>query len=229
MAQAALSNRTFMAIIATEKSPAAFTPELKRRLIRYGGLGLLILAVAGIYAYTLSSSREVAITSSTISAPLIDLSPSAGGRLNAVYVNPGDQVPANTPVALVGTEVIKTKVAGLIVQINDTIGAQAAPGQAVAEMIDPSQLRVVGKVDENKGLAQIKVGDPVRFTVDAYGGKTFSGIVDEVAPTSNESGIVFNISGARETQQFDVKARFDTNAYPELKNGMSARMYVYPR
>jgi len=218
-----------MATNATEHATATFPPKLRRRLIRYGSAALVILAAAGVYAYLLSSNREVAITTSTISAPLIDLSPSTGGRLNAVYVNPGDRVAAYTPIALVGTEVVKTKVAGLIVQINNTIGAQITPGQSVAEMIDPLQLRVVGKIDENKGLAQIRVGDPVRFTVDAFSGKTFDGVVDEVAPTSNQSGIVFNISGQRETQQFDVKARFDTNAYPELKNGMSARMYVYPQ
>ncbi len=218
-----------MATNATEHATATFPPKLRRRLIRYGSAALVILAAAGVYAYLLSSNREVAITTSTISAPLIDLSPSTGGRLNAVYVNPGDRIAAYTPIALVGTEVVKTKVAGLIVQINNTIGAQITPGQSVAEMIDPLQLRVVGKIDENKGLAQIRVGDPVRFTVDAFSGKTFDGVVDEVAPTSNQSGIVFNISGQRETQQFDVKARFDTNAYPELKNGMSARMYVYPQ
>lgn len=208
---------------------ATFPPALRRRLVRYGGVALVILAAAGVYAYLLSSNREIAITSSTISAPLIDLSPSIGGRLDAVYVNPGDTVPANTAVALVGTEVVRTKIAGLVVQINNTIGAQVASGQSVAEMIDPSQLRVVGKIDENKGLAQVQVGDPVRFTVDAFGGRVFNGVVDEVAPTSNQSGIIFNISGQRETQQFDVKARFDVNAYPQLKNGMSARMYVYPR
>ena len=54
-----------------------------------------------------------------------------------------------------------------------------------------------------------------------------AGVIDEIAPTANASGIVFNISGQRETQQFDIKARFDATKYPELKNGMSARMWVY--
>ncbi len=193
----------------------------------FGGAGLLILVAAGIVSYIISSSREVAIDTASISAPIIDLSPTTSGRLNAIYVNEGDRLPANTPVALVGTEVVKTKTAGLIVQINDTIGAQIVPGQPVVEMIDTTQLRVVGRIDENKGLAQIRVGDPVTFTVDAFGGESFTGVVDEIAPTSNQSGIVFDISSQRETQQFDVKARFDTNTYPQLKNGMSARMWIY--
>src|SRR5262249_54386642 len=99
----------------------------------------------------------------------------------------------------------------------------------VVEMIDPSELRVVGKVDENKGLDRIAVGDSVSFTVDAFGGKTYSAVVDEISPTSEQSGIVFNISDKREVKQFDVKARFDTAAYPELRNGMSARMWIYQK
>lgn len=208
-------------------STQIFSPELRRRLIIFGGAGFLILLVASIISYTLSSSREVYIDTASISAPIIDLSSTMLGRLDAVYVNEGDTLPANTPVALVGTEIIKTKTAGLIVQINDTIGAQVVPGQAIVEMIDTAQLRVVGRIDENKGLAQIQVGDPVTFTVDAFSGKSFVGVIDEIAPTSNQSGIVFNISSQRETQQFDVKARFDTNMYPQLKNGMSARMWIY--
>ena len=208
---------------------SSFTPELRRRAFLMGGLAIVILVAAGVAAYVISSNREVAITSSTISAPLIDLSPIAAGRLDAVYVNPGDTVTEGEAVALVGTEVVRAKVAGLVVAVSDTVGAQVAPGASVVTMIDPSQLRVVGKIDENKGLAQIAVGDPVTFTVDAYGSREFKGIVDQVSPTSNQSGVVFDISNARQVQQFDVEARFDTTAYPFLRNGMSARMYVYPQ
>lgn len=206
-----------------------FTAELRHRLIIFGGSALLILIIAGIAAVSIFSQHEVAITNATVSAPLIALSPTAPGRLNAIYVNEGDSLPANAPVALVGTEVVKTKVAGLIVNVNDTIGAQVAAGESVVDMIDPSSLRVVGKIDENKGLARVSVGDPAVFTVDAFGGRKFNGIVDEISPTSNQTGIVFNISSQRAVQQFLVKARFDVSAFPYLKNGMSARLYVYPR
>lgn len=211
------------------KQATTFSPEARRRLKLFGGAAVLILAVAGMAAYLIISGATIAIDSASVSAPLISLSPTAPGRLNAVYANEGDILPANTPVALVGTEVIKTKVAGLIVQVTDTVGAQVAPGEVVAQMIDPSQLRVVGKIDETKGLAQVHVGDPVSFTVDAFGGQTFPGVVDEIAPTSNQSDVVFNISNQRETQQFDIKVRYDTSAYPQLKNGMSARLWIYKK
>jgi multidrug resistance efflux pump len=204
-----------------------FTPELRRRLIIWGSPALAILVAAGIAIYIITSGQSVSIDTATISAPLIELTPMSAGSLNAVYVNEGDTVAANTPVAEVGTEIITTKVAGTIVQVNNTIGAQIAPGQTVVEMIDPTQLRVVGAIDENKGLAQIQIGDPASFTVDAFGSKSFTGVVDEIAPTSNQSDVVFNISDQRETQQFDIKVRFDENAYPQLKNGMSARIWIY--
>ena len=76
-------------------------------------------------------------------------------------------------------------------------------------------------------LDRLQVGDPVTFTVDAFGSKQFSAVVDEISPTSQQSQVVFNISDQRAEQQFDVKARFDTTANPELKNGMSARMWIY--
>lgn len=197
--------------------------------IRTGLLSTAILLIAGGLIYWMTSSQSIYIESSSIKAPLINLAPSAPGILQEVYVHEGDEVNANTPVARVDNELVKTKVAGVIVSVPANIGAQASPGQPVVTMIDPTQLRVVGEVDENKGLDRIKVGAPIAFTVDAFGGQQFSGVIDEVAPTSNASGVVFNISSQRETQQFDVKARYDTTKYPQLKNGMSARMWVYTR
>lgn len=205
------------------------TPELRTRLTLFGGIALVILAAGGIAAYLIVAGNRVAIDTASVSAPLITLAPTGAGRLNAVYVNEGDTISANTPVALVGTEVVRAKIAGLIVTVSDTTGAQITPGEPIVTMIDPTQLRVVGRIDENKGLAQIQVGNPVVFTVDAFGGTSFTGVVDEIAPTSNQSGIVFNISSQRQVQQFDIKARFDTSAYPELRNGMSARMWIYTK
>jgi len=190
---------------------------------------IVVLLGGGIagFAYIKAASRVVSIDNATLSAPIVNLSPTTPGVLNEIYVKPGDLLPANTVVASVGTELIKSTAGGLVVTVNDNIGKSVGPSDTVVATIDPNALRVVGVLDENKGLSSIKVGDPVTFTVDAFGGQTFGGMVDEIAPTANQTGIVFNISNSRETQQFDVKARFDAAAYPQLKNGMSARMTVF--
>lgn len=195
--------------------------------IRTGIAVILIAAIAGAFVYLQVINKRVYVDTSTIQAPEIDLAPSQAGTLEDVYVNEGDEVTANQTVARVGDQLIQSTVAGLVISVPDTVGAQVAAGTPVVTMIDPTQLRVVGEVDEDKGLDRIQVGDPVTFTVDAFGGKKFSGVVDEIAPTSQQTQIVFNISDQREEQQFDVKVRFDTTAYPQLKNGMSAKMWIY--
>lgn len=199
----------------------------RKRLMYIGGSALLILALGAVAAYFIIIQSRVSVDTATIQAPLISLSPSVPGHLDVVYVHAGDRIAANTPVASVGTQVLTSKVAGLVVSVNNAVGALISAGTPVVTMIDPAALRVVGKVDENKGLADIRVGEPVVFTVDAFGSQTFKGIVDEIAPISNTSDIVFSVSDNRATQSFNIKARFDTSAYPQLKNGMSARMLIY--
>ncbi len=203
-------------------------PKTDRRVYMLAAAIIIVLGGGiAVFAYMSASSKSISIDNATLSAPLVNLSPTAPGVLNAVYAKPGDIVPPNTVVAEVGTELIKSSAGGLIVMVNNNIGKSVSPADTVVTTIDPASLRVVGELDENKGLTRVQAGDPVTFTVDAFGGQVFNGVVDEVAPTANATGIVFNISNSRETQQFDIKARFDTASYPQLKNGMSARMKVY--
>jgi multidrug resistance efflux pump len=214
---------------AEEKIVKAEKSVLHNKWVQASGVVALVLVICGGLLYWQSSSTRVGIDTSLIQAPLINLSPTGAGQLEETYVNEGDMVAANTPVAKVGDEIIKTKIAGEIVTVENNVGKNVNPGEAVATMIDPSQLRVVGTIDENKGLSKIHVGQLVSFTVDAFGSKTYYGVVDEVSPTSHQTDVVFNISGSRPTQQFDIKARFDQQAYSEIKNGMSAKMTVFTK
>jgi hypothetical protein len=66
----------------------------------------------------------------------------------------------------------------------------------------------------------------VKFTVDAFDGKEFEGRVESVSETSHAGDVVFNISDQRQTQNFDVKIWYDVNRYPELQNGMSAKVWI---
>jgi multidrug resistance efflux pump len=204
------------------KKPSIF----KNPILRNVGIVVIALALAGGFLYWQKSSTKVSIDNSTISAPQISLSPDTAGELKNVYVNEGDEVPANTVVAQVGNELLKTQVAGIITSVNSQIGTTFNPGTAVVTMVDPTQLRVVGQLDENKGLDRIQVGQAATFTIDAFGGKTYQGVVDEVSSTAQSGGVLFNISNERQTQIFDVKVRYDASEYPELKNGMSAKITV---
>jgi multidrug resistance efflux pump len=180
-------------------------------------------------AYLGVSASRVKIDKAAVSAPTVELSPTVAGTLMQVYVSPGDVIPPNTIVAEVGTELIKSTAGGLVIDADTDIGSAVAAGAPVVATIDPGQLRVVGQLDENKGLTRIKAGDRAVFTVDAFGGREFTGVVDEVSPTAHAGDVVFSISDKRQTQSFDVKVAFDRTAYPELKNGMSARIWIYTK
>ncbi len=199
----------------------------KKTLIWFIGIILIGACALGIYLYV--SSHYVYIDKSVIEAPIISLSPANSDILQEVFVKAGDSVTANEPIARVGDQIIKAKVAGLIVSVNQNIGQFENPlaGQAVvATMIDPTQLRVVGNLDEDKGLEDIHVGDVAKFTVDAFGSNEYYGIVDEISQTS-EASVTNNIFNQRPTNEFSIYVRFNPARYPELKSGMSARVWVY--
>lgn len=191
-------------------------------------LAIFILAGLGIGGYYLyENSIRIYIENSDISAPLIDLAPQTPGVLKEVLVQVGDQVSGNTVVAKIGDELVKTKTSGEIASTKNDIGKLFNSGEPVVSMVDPQSLRVVGRIEENKGLSDIKIGQRVVFTVDAFGSKEYYGTVDEISPTARQSGVDFNISDKRAVQEFEVKVRFNINRYSELKNGMSAKMRVY--
>lgn len=195
--------------------------------VKAGGVVALVAAIVGGLLYWQTESTRVSIDKSLIAAPQIALSPSQPGQLSQVFVNEGDFIKANAPVAKVGDELIKSKVAGEVISVRNDIGKIFNPGESVVVMVDPKELRVVGTIEENKGLDQIHIGQQVSFTVDAFGSREYAGVVDEVSPTAKASGVVFNISDKRATQEFDIKVRFNQDKYPELKNGMSAKITVF--
>ncbi len=192
-----------------------------------GVVTILVLFIVFVFWRILSN--EIKIENSFVDAPIINLSPTTTGILDEVYVKVGQEIGPNTSVAKVGNETIMSKVGGIVVSVNHQEGQLFAPGSTVVSMINPFEERIVGKIDENKGLSDIKVGQVATFTVDAFGNKKFLGIVEQINPTSDQSGVVFSISDKRQVKQFDVKIRFDIKAHPEFKQGMSAKITIYKK
>lgn len=200
--------------------------HMNRKTLIIAGIASALAVLIGFAAYFAYADGRIAADKAEISAPLIALSPEVSGTLEEITVREGDVVPADFVVARVGTELVKTSVAGKIVAASANIGKLVNRGEAVVTMIDPRELRVVARIEEDKGLDAVRVGQRALFTVDAFGAKSFPGIVDEVSSTSRASGIAFSISDKRERKEFEVRIRFNADAYPELKNGMSARAVI---
>ena len=190
---------------------------------------VVILLLLGGYVFWQLNRNTVFIENSDLEAPVVNLSGDTAGTLNALYVKEGQTIEANTPVALIGTNTVTSKQSGIIVSVKNNVGEFFAPGETVISMVHPEDMRVVGAVDENKGLENIAVGQKATFTVDTFGSKTYVGIVDSVSETSDDTGVLFSISDKRPTKKFDIKVRFNIADYPELKNGMYAKITVYTK
>jgi len=191
---------------------------------------LFVLAVVlfiGIVLVLQDISSKVYIEKSQISAPIISISPSVPGIIDKFYVKEGDVVFKGEKLAKVGSQILTARTKGVIVSLEKNPGQIATSQTSVVEMIDRSEFRVVGRLQEDKGLKDIEVGQKVVFTVDAFGDKQYVGFVDSIQETARQSDIVFSISDKRQENEFEVRAKFDVDLYPELKNGMSAKMWVF--
>lgn len=189
----------------------------------------LALFVALIVAtlYLTNAESRIYIEKSEINAPVISLSAQSPGIIEKIFVKEGDFIQSNMIVAETDKESIKSKVDGLVIFVQNTPGQIVNSQTPIVNIIEPKELGVIGHIEEDKGLKEIKPNQKVIFTVDAFGSKKYEGIVDSISPTSRQSSIVFSISDKRQEKEFDVKVKFDSDLYPELKNGMSAKMWVY--
>lgn len=200
-------------------------PKILRSLII---VIVAVLLIGGFVFYQLLRDR-VSIEDSLVQAPIISISPSAQGKIMAIDVHEGERVTKGEALAVVGTSTLNAYQDGIIVSTDNEIGSIANPQTPVVQMINLSDMRIAGTIDENKGLNEIKVGQVVSFTVDALPGKTFWGYVDEISPTAKQTALQFTVSSERPTQQFIVYANFNAYEYPQILNGMSAKMIVYTK
>jgi len=190
------------------------------------GIILIIIIVAGLLVYK-SISSYLSIEDATVSSPVISIAPETQEILDEVYVKEGDSVVEGQQLARLGSDILTAKINGTIIYTNNTPGQIFNPSQAVVKMIDPKESKILATVKETENLSEIAVGDPVIFTVDAFGSKEYTGIVEEVSPTSDDTSVVFNISDSRPVKEFTVKIKYDTSLYKEFKNGMSAKVKIY--
>ena len=190
------------------------------------GIIIIIAIVCGALFYK-SISSYVAVDDSIVSAPVISIAPENPGTLNEVYVKEGDNVIAGQPLARVDAEILTAKVNGTVIYTDNTPGQVFNSSTPVIKMIDPTESRILATIKENSGLSKISVGDPVSFTVDAFGSKKYTGIVEEISPTANDTSVVFSISDQRAVQDFTIKVKYDVSQYKEFRNGMSTKIKVY--
>ena len=200
-----------------------------KNFIRSFSVIFIIILFIGLYIYFQLTTGRIFIDNSLIQAPLISVSPTLPGKVLEIAVKEGQSVENGDTLAIIGSETLRADTDGLIISAPDLTGSTVNQATQLIQMIRPTNLRVSGTIDENKGLSNIKVGQVVSFTIDAIQGKTFWGYIDEISPSANIPTFSFSSSTERPTQQFTVYAKFNTVQYQNIKNGMSAKMVVYTK
>ena len=198
-------------------------PKVVRAIV----ITTIVVLLLGSFVLYEKMRDRVYIEDSLIQAPIVSISPDGQGKVLDIKVYDGERVKRGDAVAVVGTSTLNAYEDGLVVSTNRAIGSIANPQVPVVQMINFSDMRVAGTIDENKGLNNVRLGQPVSFTVDALPGQTFWGYVDEISPTAKQTQLQFSVSSERPTQQFVVYARFNAYVASQIKNGMSAKMTIY--
>lgn len=90
------------------------------------------------------------------------------------------------------------------------LGAQQFAGTEIMTISDLSQLDVNVDVNEND-INRITLGDSSKIQVDAFLGKTFSGVVTEIGSSANVVG-----TNADQVTNFTVKVRISPDSYKNL-------------
>ena len=124
---------------------------------------------------------------------------------------------------------IRAPISGVIDQTFVNPGEYVSPGQRLALLHDPEDVWVSANIKETE-IDQVRVGQSVIVTVDAYGGQQFSGTVVRVGtsttsqfaliPSPNPSGNFTKI-----TQRLPVKITVDA-ASGVLKPGMMVEVDI---
>lgn len=102
---------------------------------------------------------------------------------------------------------------GVVVQKMVTEGMQVSPGMTLYTVADLSKVWVLAEVYEYE-LQGVEKGAPVNLTMDAYPGKTFTGMVTYIYPFME-----------KETRTVKVRIEFN-NPRGELKPDMYARVHI---
>ncbi|SCC04479.1 HlyD family secretion protein [Kosakonia oryziphila] len=123
---------------------------------------------------------------------------------------------------------------GQLGQISVRLGAYVTAGTHLTSLV-PSQRWVIANLKETQ-LADVVVGQPVRFTVDALDGRNYHGRVESLSPAT---GVEFsaispdNATGnfVKIAQRIPVRIQVDGNEddIARLRPGMSVQVYIDTR
>jgi membrane fusion protein (multidrug efflux system) len=121
---------------------------------------------------------------------------------------------------------------GVVSKRSADVGQYVQPGQPLMTVVPVSDLWVVANLKETE-IVKVRAGEKVEFTVDAYPGAVFEGVVESVSPATGARFSLLppdNATGnfTKVIQRIPVRIRVESQADPDrpLRPGMSAEVTI---
>jgi multidrug resistance efflux pump len=210
-----------------------------------------LAAIGGAVAYWIYDSYNFYRTDDAqVNAKIVSVSAPIAGTLTSLNVKLGAQVSAGqtigaiTPVSITTTPGtsgtsgsptsldLTSPINGTILQVATVQGQNVAPGLAIVQVTDTSDLNVIAYVDENS-ISNVNVGQSVDISIDAYSGTSFSGHVIQIVPAAaGQFSLIPNqdpTSGnfTKVGQRIPVVISLDSTANKLIVSGMSAQVTIH--
>lgn len=80
--------------------------------------------------------------------------------------------------------VLYVSFSGIVTSVDVSLGEYVTAGKKIAEIVDPETFYFSANIEEND-LGNVKVGQKVNLSLEAYPDKTFSGVIYEIPLTSS--------------------------------------------
>lgn len=201
-----------------------------------------LLAIAGAAGYWIYNSYYFYSTDDAqVNGQIVNISIPQAGQLTSLTVKQGDKVQAGQVIGQVATVSqtgqkvnvnITSPIDGTIIQTSGVQGQLVGAGIGLAQVVDLSKLNIIAYVDEGQ-LNNIKTGQDVDITIDAYNGASFSGHVTQIVQaTASQFSLLpssDNASGnfTKVGQRVPVIVSLDNDGGHTLVPGLSAEVKIH--
>ncbi len=206
---------------------------------------LILLAVSGGIGYYIYNNYTFYTTDDAqVSGSIVSVSAPAIGELTTLSVKQNDTVTAGQTIATIspiattlnGTRpadiTIASPINGTVLQTPAVQGQTVAPGLALIQVTDLSKVTITAYVDENI-LDSVKTQQDVDIHIDAYGGTSYTGKVQQIVQATAGSFSLLptqdNASGnfTKVSQRIPVIISIDGNSGKAILPGMSAEVTIH--
>ncbi|MDQ0246653.1 multidrug resistance efflux pump [Bacillus fengqiuensis] len=179
---------------------------MKRKLVLTILLAVMISSGGGIgYYYWYQGAHYVKTEDARIQGDQYRVMPQISGEITHIDIQEGDTLQKNEAIAeqdvsnmdpsMIDKSIIRAPISGNVIKVFSKEHETAAPGQAVALMVNMGEVYVSANIEETE-ITKIKEGQVVEISVDTLDGKVIAGKVRKIGQAANS---VFSLIPATNT------------------------------